>query len=317
MSSASRAAHALFKYSGVTALALRWQSGRLPIVMYHGVCPDGLAGEPWMPSYFTAIEPFRRQIRFLKDRCRPMDLLEAVRALEADRLPRGAVAITFDDGYANNVTLAGPILRDLGVPATVFVATGHTESGALYNHDRLRLVRQWQRSTAEAPLALDLRARSIAEADRALDPLWERFHARLTRDQRECLRPMTWAELRSAPPVLSWGAHTVRHAILSREDAHAAEREIGDSLEALRARCGGTAIPFAYPNGQPEDFTDRDVQILRRLDVPCAVTTSAGRNDRGTSRFHLRRFPVSLGHTQAAFEAELAGIRQGLASLRA
>jgi peptidoglycan/xylan/chitin deacetylase (PgdA/CDA1 family) len=316
MPNVSRAAHALFKYSGVTALALRWQSGRLPILMYHGVCPDHLAGAPWMPSYFTALETFTRQMCFLKDRCRPMGLLEAVRALGGGHLPRGAVVVTFDDGYANNVTHAGPVLLHLGVPATIFVATGHTDSGALYNHDRLRLVRQWQRSTAEIPLALDLRARSVAEADRALDPHWERFCDRLTRDQWECLRPMTWAELSSAPPVLSWGAHTVRHAILSREEPGSAEREIAGSLEALRARCGRTAVPFAYPNGQPEDFTDRDVQMLRGLDVPCAVTTSAGRNDRGTSRFHLRRLPVTLGHTHAAFEAELAGIRQGLARLR-
>ncbi len=312
----SRAAHVLFKYSGVTALARRWQSGRLPILMYHGVCPDDLAGAPWMPSYFTALGSFTRQMRFLKDCCRPMAVLEAVRALEVGQLPRGAVVVTFDDGYANNVTLAGPVLRDLGVPATVFVATGHTESGVLYNHDRLRLLRQWQRTAAEGPLALDLRNRSVAEADRALDPLWARFRGQLTHEQRECLRPMTWAELASAPPVLSWGAHTVRHAILSQEDAGAAEREIAGSLEALRARCGGPAIPFAYPNGQPEDFTDRDVQILQRLDVPCAVTTSAGMNDSDTSSFHLRRFPVTLGHTQAAFEAELAGIRHGLARLR-
>lgn len=316
MPSASRAAHVLLKYSGVTGLALRWQSGRLPILMYHGVCPDRLAGAPWMPSYFTALGAFTRQMRFLKERCRPMELLEAVAALGAGRLPKGAAVVTFDDGYANNVSLAGPVLRDLGVPATIFVATGHTESGAFYNHDRLRLVRQWQREAGEAPLALDLRSRSVADADRALAPDWERLGDRVTPEQRECLRPMTWSELAEAPEALHWGAHTVRHAVLSREDASTAQREIAGSVETLRGRGRGRDIPFAYPNGQPEDFTERDVETLRRLDVPCAVTTSDGRNEPGTSRFHLRRFPVSLGHSQAAFEAELAGIRRGLARLR-
>lgn len=316
MATASRVTHELLKYSGVTALALRWQARRLPILMYHGVCPDALAGAPWMPSYFTTVEAFTRQMRFLKGRCEPMDLLDAVAALAGDRLPRHAVVVSFDDGYANNVTLAGQILRDLGVPAVIFVATGHTATGDLYNHDRLRLVRHWQRSDGATPLPLDLRALSVVEADRALGPHWERLRDRLTPDQRECLRPLTWVELAAAPSVLSWGAHTVRHALLSREDAADAEREIVESVEELRARTGRAAIPFAYPNGQPGDFTDRDVAILRRLRVPCAVTTSGGRNTRDTSRYHLRRYPVTLGHTQAAFEAELAGIRQGLARLR-
>lgn len=316
MVTASRVTHELLKYSGVTALALRWQAGRLPILMYHGVCADALADAPWMPSYFTTVEAFARQMRFLKERCQPLDLLEAVAALEAGRLPRRAVVVTFDDGYANNVTLAGPILRDLGIPAVIFVATGHTATGELYNHDRLRLVRHWQRSDGTLPLSVDLRALSVGEADRTLAPHWERLRGGLTSDQRECLRPLTWAELAAAPSVLSWGAHTVRHALLSREDAAGAEREIVESVEELRARTRRSAIPFAYPNGQPADFTDRDVTVLRRLGVPCAVTTSAGRNTRETSRYHLRRYPVTLGHTQAAFEAELAGIRQGLARLR-
>src|SRR4029453_9574616 len=177
-------AHALLKYSGVTGAALRWQARRLPILMYHGLCPDEWAGEPWMPSYFTTAGRFSPQMRFFLARLRP---------LEANRLPRHAVAVTFDDGYANNLTLAGPVLRDLGIPATVFVATGHLASGRLYNHARLRLIRQWQRQDGELPAVLDLRATTVEVANRTLDPLWERFGARLVSRQTESLRPMTWA----------------------------------------------------------------------------------------------------------------------------
>ena len=308
-------AHALLKFSGVTGAALRWQARRLPILMYHGLCPDEWAGEPWMPSYFTTVGRFTEQMRFLRERLCPMELVEAVRALEAKRLPRHAVAVTFDDGYANNVILAGPVLRDLDVPATVFVVTGHLSSGRLYNHDRLRLVRHWQRQAGEPPMALDLRASTVDTANRTLDPLWEKVGARLTSRQTESLRPMTWAELAGAPPVLHFGAHTVNHAILSRETDADAEREIAESVEELRARLGLPTGAFAYPNGQPADYTEREARVLRRLEVPCAVTTSPGRNDRATSVFHLRRFPITLGHDRAAFESELAGVRSGLARL--
>ena len=308
-------AHALLKYSGVTGAALRWQARRLPILMYHGLCPDEWAGEPWMPSYFTTVGRFTEQMRFLRERLFPMELVEAIRALQANRLPRHAVAVTFDDGYANNVTLAGPVLRDLGMPATVFVATGHLATGRLYNHDRLRLIRQWQRQAGEAPVALDLRASTVLVANRTLDPLWEAVGGRLTSRQTESLRPMTWAELTGAPPVLHFGGHTINHAILSRETDADAEREIAESVEELRARLRLPAAAFAYPNGQPADYTEREARVLRRLDVPCAVTTSAGRNDSDTSIFHLRRFPITLGHDRAAFESELSGVRARLARL--
>jgi peptidoglycan/xylan/chitin deacetylase (PgdA/CDA1 family) len=164
-------------------------------------------------------------------------------------------------------------------------------------------------------VTLDLRASTVHTANRTLDPLWEELGGRLTSRQTESLRPMTWAELAGAPPVLHFGGHTVNHAILSRETDADAEREIAQSVEERRARLRLPTGAFAYPNGQPADYTERETRVLRRLDVPCAVTTSPGRNDRATSILHLRRFPITLGHDGAAFESELAGVRSRLARL--
>ena len=69
-----------------------------------------------------------------------MALGELLRAASANRLPERAVAVTFDDGYADNLHRAEPILRALGVPATVFVATGYCTAGNEYWWDELERI---------------------------------------------------------------------------------------------------------------------------------------------------------------------------------
>ena len=55
------------------------------------------------------------------------------RAAARGRAPARALAITFDDGYADNATVAAPILLRLGLPATFFVATGFLDGGRMWN----------------------------------------------------------------------------------------------------------------------------------------------------------------------------------------
>ena len=91
------------------------------ILMYHRVAADPI--DPWalavMPSHFA------EQVEVLRSTRLPLPLEEFVRRLEADKLPDNAVAVTFDDGYLDNLTNAKPLLSAAGVPATVFIATSY------------------------------------------------------------------------------------------------------------------------------------------------------------------------------------------------
>jgi peptidoglycan/xylan/chitin deacetylase (PgdA/CDA1 family) len=96
---------------------------RIPVLMYHSV-DDAQAA---VSSLAVSTQSFRKQMSFLKRRhYRFLSLAEFVSALEnKERLPRRAVVVTFDDGYENNYTAAYPILKELGIPACIFVTTGH------------------------------------------------------------------------------------------------------------------------------------------------------------------------------------------------
>jgi peptidoglycan/xylan/chitin deacetylase (PgdA/CDA1 family) len=93
---------------------------RAAILLYHRVAD--LDRDPW--SLAVRPDRFEEQLRVVIDRYRPVSLSDLATGLEVDDVPRGAVAFTFDDGYADNFEAALPRLRAHRVPATVFLVAG-------------------------------------------------------------------------------------------------------------------------------------------------------------------------------------------------
>lgn len=77
----------------------------------------------------VAAERFAGQLEVLSALGVVVSLRDLVRLAAIGRVPSRAIAVTFDDGYADNLTVAEPLLRTANVPATVFVATGGVEQG--------------------------------------------------------------------------------------------------------------------------------------------------------------------------------------------
>jgi peptidoglycan/xylan/chitin deacetylase (PgdA/CDA1 family) len=94
---------------------------RALILMYHRVAAKDL--DPW--SLCVTPGNFAEQLDVLRKHTRTMALGDLAGAHQAGRLPHRAAAITFDDGYANNLHQAKPLLEQYGVPGTVFVATAY------------------------------------------------------------------------------------------------------------------------------------------------------------------------------------------------
>jgi peptidoglycan/xylan/chitin deacetylase (PgdA/CDA1 family) len=104
--------------------ALRQSRGRLDekvlILMYHSIAEK--TADPW--SLCVTPQHFCEQLEVLRKQARPVGLQELVRVLSGSGLSRRSVVVTFDDGYANNLYNAKPLLERYEIPATVFLATG-------------------------------------------------------------------------------------------------------------------------------------------------------------------------------------------------
>jgi peptidoglycan/xylan/chitin deacetylase (PgdA/CDA1 family) len=107
------------------------QRQRVMILTYHGVLPDG-TGHPYLSRNFVERREFKAQMAFLASAFRCIPLSEAVSLLaQGGGLPERAAVVTFDDGYRNNLTEAGPVLRRHNIPATISLplATSATACG--------------------------------------------------------------------------------------------------------------------------------------------------------------------------------------------
>jgi peptidoglycan/xylan/chitin deacetylase (PgdA/CDA1 family) len=223
-------------------------------------------------------------------------------------LPRNAVALTFDDGYRDNLTHAAPILARHGLPATVFLATGFVGSGSAPWVDRLAGALKHTREAAlAAPWGETARLTSAADRLQVLDRALGYLKGLPDDDLRRTLDGLFGAL--GAPDaasfkdlMLSWddvhaliglgfsvGAHTVSHPILSRVSLERARREILGSRAMIETACGRPPLAFAYPNGGADDYTEAVTCLVREAGFTCAVTTRFGVNTRHTSPWELRR----------------------------
>lgn len=279
------------------------------ILCYHSIIPDEFADRGWVAPQCVTVTHFEKQMAMLAETGAVRGLGDIVKNATASEPDEGPfIAITFDDGFADNVMLALPILQRFGLKATFFLTTGAIDRGDILAGDKIRILRDAERRgrlrTKLTPVCERLieqpgyhKTVSSSAYAPELDDLWATACHRVDSSAVECCRMMRWEEarlLRSAG--MEVGAHTVNHVILSKEDESTRQFEIVESIRRVRAEMRREAIPFAYPNGQPGDFDAADAAILRELKTPYAATTSEGLNSPKDDPLFMRRHGIGIRH---------------------
>ena len=241
------------------------------ILLYHRV-----ADSTGSDVHRLSVSPseFERQMTVLRDRFIPMPLGELAALVRSGSVPDGAVAITFDDGYLDNLETASPILQRLGIPATFFCTTEAMDDPAyeywwdVLEHALLvalatpaELALEWHgerrtwptRTLAERASAHDavyqlLAPAPAAERQAAIDTLrqWSGDGPR-----PPAVRRITTVELRdlASRPGHDIGAHSARHLMLPEQDPDTQREEVLSSQRDLAVALGRPIDLFAYPFG--------------------------------------------------------------------
>jgi peptidoglycan/xylan/chitin deacetylase (PgdA/CDA1 family) len=295
---------------------LLWKLGedRLRILCYHGICEDLLADEPWMPSSFVTRSSFEHQLQYLRRYGVILPLADALGRLRDATLPAGACCLTFDDGYANNLHLALPLLEKYDVPASIFLATHYVETGDWYPFIKAKLIR-----LKFGPDVLPSYKRTPVDAFlEAAAPLWESIEPERTRAQRDSLRPLTVDEVRSccASALVEFGAHSHTHCILRNETSERRRQEVTLSVSKVGEWTNRSVRSFCYPNGERGDFGEIDKAALRTAGIEVAVTGIGGANRLPIDPLELKRYPFTLQHDESRFQAEVTGLRTAMVTMR-
>ncbi len=290
---------------------------RLSVLLFHKIptVADPLTTEE------TDLARFEHILDFLTANTTVMPLPEATAALQNGKLPSRAVALTFDDGYAEWIDNVSPALRKRNLPGTFFVTTGQLSGSALWHERIMAAVRALPDTGFTLPYGFgnytDLsrpgsRQRVVNELQERLKyaPLAERVGAieQLEAQARSAIYLPPAFDANSVRTLHSQGfdigAHTVHHPILNECTRAQARMEIGGCKEELEAIIGGRVHSFAYPNGRPnEDYRAEHVEMVRAAGYTSAVTTSNGVAIRSTDVFQIPRFtPWGKSDDRIAFQ---------------
>jgi peptidoglycan/xylan/chitin deacetylase (PgdA/CDA1 family) len=277
----------------------------LQILVYHRINDDR---DPFFPAVST--RQFTRQMEYLSTNYVPWPLEEAVENLKYNALPERSIAVTFDDGYRDNYLNAFPILKQFGIPATIFLVSGAIGSDKMIWHDRVfHAFRITKATTLEGIPGMKkeislktLEQRRNAQAQ-ILRLLWNltdeektdciaHLESRLAVPDKKQVQNLMleWDDvLTMAEGGIGFGSHTISHPILSKLPEQRLREEIEQSKSVIENHIKRAVKSFAYPVGRKQDFTHRTKTILKEAGYRCAVTTIFGVNASGQDPFELRR----------------------------
>lgn len=266
------------KTAGYLAIGLRRlfgsrSCGRMGIVTYHRVSPVCPGVPP--PTQNVTPDQFRGHVTGLLDRGFTIwPLRELLRYHAAGRpTPPRTIAMTFDDGLQSVYTEAFPILQELRVPATVFLATAYLNSARPFPFDTWGLDHQ-----------------------DALPPA--------------SFRPLTVEQCREmvASGLIDLGAHTHTHRD-SRGWPERFQEDVQISVDFVRATFGLTDVMFAFPFGAKHSgFAGRELVAAAKLTgVNCGLTTECALIEAGSDPFEWGRFNAFEWDTAATLVAKLDG----------
>jgi peptidoglycan/xylan/chitin deacetylase (PgdA/CDA1 family) len=296
------------------------------ILLYHRVAE--LEADPQL----LAVTPahFAEHLDVLRRHARATPLRSVREAASVRGLP--PVAITFDDGYADNLHAALPVLEAAEAHATFFVVSGAVGSEREFwwddlertllgegtrpprleltaGDERLSLdmgtsqlaVNGWHVLSPETPTSRHAAYRALmaklhslepAGRDGAVDEL--RGWAGIAATARRSHLPLSEEQLRrlAESGCAEVGAHTVRHPSLAVLPVADQREEVGASKARLEELIGREVATFSYPFGSPADYTRETVSAVADAGFELACANVEGRVTQGGDRLQLPRFLV-------------------------
>lgn len=272
----------------------RMLRGKAVVLMYHELAGDHDEIESWT---VVRKSEFARQMEYLKAHFEVTGIEEAVRAKDEAGRQKPLAAITFDDGYAGNKSILLPLMKSMGLPVTIFVATGAVISRELYWYDRIISAAQSQR---EKILDLGLIGLGSYRLNRTRGPANWAETQRLLSDLKE-LQPLeremavneilktlkddgggsgykishlTEQEIMemSECPLVTFGAHSHCHGMLPQLTREAVSESVMKSRRLLEKWTGKDVRYFAYPSGA---YDNKVIGVLKECGFKGSFTTNS------------------------------------------
>jgi peptidoglycan/xylan/chitin deacetylase (PgdA/CDA1 family) len=318
---------------GLFAAARLLTAGRLRILCYHGFGTQ--SDIEFSPGLFMRLGTIRARFELVRrSGYKVMPLGAAVEALQAGRLPRLPLVITFDDGFYSNLAGSRALMEEFGLPLTLYVTTYYVaKKTPIFSHAvrylffktrcaMLNLTALPAHTRSALPDTLDLSDHACSERIMAcliVDgetnmnveervELCRELGRRLGVDYETLsverrLSMLSPEEIRELSDLgVDIQLHTHRHVLPA--DPEALRREIEENRALLEAATGSHCDHLCYPSGI---YSESQWPTLQQLRIRSATTCEPGLNARDTPPYRLSRFLDFEHLTDLEIDAALSG----------
>jgi len=320
----------LIKYVGGFSIFRAYNKDKLRILGYHG---GSFADEhTFRPGLFITGPTFERRLNLLsKNGYRVISLQEAIEQLKVGQFSTNSVVITIDDGWLSTAAVMAPILKQKGIPSTLYACSYYMDSQTQVFNVAVDYV-LWKSKLQEIDLnRVDTSLKGLFQLDtiesraQATSHLWEFANSLDTADSREALlsticdianvdysdivdqKQFFYMTQQQASELEASGMdvqlHTHRH-VFPKHAMSAAKKEIDDNRESLSFAPNDRLVHFCFPSG---DYCKEQLPWLNQMDIVSATTTQRGMVAINDDPFELNRYLDSEDISDIEFEAELSG----------
>jgi len=232
-----------------------------------------------------------------------------------EKLPPYSFAISFDDGFLNNLTIAAPLLKERNMPAIFYLTTQFVNDNKMSWIDTIESAVELSKGFDSASLApvpsrwcetdqdkrwfLDqirfwIKNSVSANALELSEEIRRQLHPQPLTLDPELDTKMTWLEVNQLiqDPLFIIGGHSHTHRILTFLSPPELEWEIATSLSLLENKTGLRPRHYSYPEGLSHCYSEQVIETLRRHGIVCCPTAEDGTNDKDTDLYRLKRITV-------------------------
>jgi len=251
------------------------------IIMYHGFCK---ASDKHLNK--MSIDQFRKQLIYIKKHYSPLKVSELILARKSNGFyPENTIAITIDDGYEDFYHQALPILKELNIPATIFIVSQLTEENGWMWPDKFHYIVESIKggpkdfnSTNFDDLLLNLKKRKVHKRNIDLKALAQKYNVSIPSEPPPKYKLMSWAQLKdiTETELIEIGSHSCTHPIISHLTNEDSWHEINLSKHMIEEKLKIEVSSFCYPNGQKDDYTEDNKKMLQQAGYICGIASHFG-----------------------------------------
>jgi peptidoglycan/xylan/chitin deacetylase (PgdA/CDA1 family) len=303
--------------------------GQGEILMFHRILPDKKIERIWSNKFLEVTPNFLENtiLYFKKYNFNFISINDVPKYINS--INKKFVVFTFDDGYSDNYKFALPIFEKYNVPFTIYIATDFPNKKAnlwWYKLEKLILSQKKIEFTFENKKFSYSDFSSIKEKNIVFEEIHNLIKNTKENKKTELFKilfseidrnfdldeyVLSWEMIKelSANELVSIGAHTVTHRRLSLLTKNEVEREIALSKKILEEKINKKIVHFAYPFGGPDDFGEREVDLLKKYDFCTGVTTiSQNVFHKKTKLLTIPRIACGTSMSEATFDLIRFGV---------